>query len=388
MASGFLHRKSEVKTAKWTAIWTPGVNLVNFYNLYDSKGDVTISTATSIASTLDGPIQVARYGALTVNAALSVTNRCRGLLILCDSLAMGAAGSITMTARGAAGNAGWVNQDILIPSAINVRGQDTSYRALIKWLAAGGYAVFDPTLWACPLPGMGDVQADYAAWPGKGTSMLAAASCGAGVAPATTATAVGATGGAGSNGGTGGGGSGGQQYASGNYGAASGPGRVWGGGPGAGGVRGGTYANAVDPTKGISADSYGGPGGAAVNTVDTYAVGGGAGNPGGVAAGTGGAVGGAGTGGVLLIICRGAVALTAGHVLSANGVAGGAGNAYGAGGGGSGGGSVLLAYGGTLTGTPNLTATGGAGGSAGSYGGGAGGAGATQVKTFAQMGWT
>ena len=129
-------------------------------------------------------------------------------------------------------------------------------------------------------------------------------------------------------------------------------------------------------------DNFGGPGGIAQDGNS----GGGAGSPGGAGFGTG-ATGSNGTGGVLLALVRGAVNLTTGHVLSANGMAGGtAGSGNVGGGGASGGGSVGLFYSGSLTGSPNLTATGGVGGT-GYFAAGAGGAGYTQQKTFATMAW-
>jgi hypothetical protein len=85
-------------------------------------------------------------------------------------------------------------------------------------------------------------------------------------------------------------------------------------------------------------------------------------------------------------LVRGNVTLTTGHLLSANGIAGGSGGA-GSGGAGSGGGKVGLYYLGTLTGTPNLTATGGSGGLGTGANGGVGGAGATTSTPFSAAGY-
>lgn len=336
------------------------------FSLYQSKGDVIMSGAVNLSASLDGPIAVARYGALSVpnGATLSVANRCRGLLLLCDSLSVGASGVITMTARGASGSRFWANQDIMLPTGgIKLSGRGTSYRDFALWLAANGYFVGDPSLYASPPPGMGDVTADYSAWPSKGgTAIVPAGTCGA--SPAAT---NGTAGGAGTLGGSGAGGVGSSGYAA----HPGTPGYVWGGGCGGGGDAGGNSFGPPYP--------YGGQGGAGAG-----GGGGGAGNPG----GTGGNAGVDGTGGILIIICRGAVTLTSGHIISALGSAGGAySSGSSGGGGGSGGGSVSLFYGGTLTGTPNLLATGGAAGS-GYFPGGAGGAGSTQYKTFAAMGWS
>lgn len=335
----------------------------NLFGLYQSKGDLTVSGATNLPSTLDGPIAAYRYNTLTVNAALSVANRCRGLLLMCDTLVVGAAGSISMTARGAVGNSAWANQDILVPINVKLSGQKTGFRDFVAWCSANNYAIFDPTLYACPVPGMGDVQANYAAWPGTAPAIISAAGCGGGL--------FGSNGNAGSAGGTGSGGAGGSYS---GYSGLSAPGRVWGGGPGSAGMGGCTFAP-------HSADLYGGIGGTSISS-----GGGGAGNPGGGGAG-GGLTGGTGTGGPLIIICRGNITLTAGHSITSNGSQGGGGSAN-SGGGGSGAGSVFLSYGGALTGTPNLAATGGLGGAGSQTGGYAGGAGSAQVKTFAQMSWS
>ena len=347
----------------WTKQWGPGIALANLYALYDSAGDVTISAETSLPSVLNGPGVVHRFGALTVTTLLhAAVNRCRHAVLLCDSLTMGAAGEISMSGKGAAGHAGLVDQDLVIPSAINFSGKHTSFAAFCAWLRANKYSIFDPNLYASPLPGMGDVLADYAAWPGAGaTPIITAAGCGAGGA-GTSAGIAGPSGGsgeylsngfAGSAGTTGpGGGGGGAAYAYddtgvANYGGRGGPGRIWGGGQrGLGGIG---VARGVAAT-GQDADPYG------------------QGSP--------------VPGGVLIIIVRGNVSLAAGHAITAAGIADS--TTYG---GGVGGGAAGLYYGGTLTGTPNMSAPGAIAATGGSATGGAGGAGHTESRTFAQMGW-
>ncbi|KAF0235048.1 MAG: hypothetical protein FD177_207 [Desulfovibrionaceae bacterium] len=381
----FSTRNKEKITQPWTWTWTPGDDLVNFFALYDSRGDVTISAPTSIATTLDGPIQVARYGALVVNAALTASQRCRGLMPIADTLNMGAAGSISMTGMGAAGSSKWaVGKDIFVPQSITFTGKNTSLAQFLAWIRQTGYCIFDPSMYASPLPGMGDVQCDWATWTPQGTAIVSATGGGAGGGALSAASSgvgvAGNVGGAGNSGGTGGGGSGGTFHsvvAGGTWGGNGGQGRVWGGGPGAGA----TY-DAGSITVSLPADPYTGPGGAGNNYGGV--VGGGAGNPGGAPGSGGGSAGGNGVGGILVVIVRGAVNLTAEHVISANGIAGG--NATNCGGGGSGGGSASLIYLGVLTGTPNIIATGGAGGT-GTYAGGAGGIGHAGNKTFATMGW-
>lgn len=366
--------------AAWTRALT--LDIDTLFSLYRSLGDVTITSPTQVATLQDGPIQVTRAGALTVNAAYTRDARCRGWLILCDSLTMGAAGSISMTARGAAGNARWVSQNILIPSApISFAGAGTTYEAFLAWIRETGYCIFDPNLYVDRLPGLGDVTANYASWPDVGAVIISNAGCGAGGEYAGGVTGV--NGAAGVNAPGGGGQGGNIPYIS----PWGGRARVWGGGPG------GAGGNTTSRMQ--AADQFGGPGGGIAGS-GGHCGGGGAGNPGGPGGGTGTLTdpGGNGTGGPLFIICRGAVNLTAGHLFSVNGVAGGnaaAAGSYAGGGGGSGAGYFGLFRGGALTGTLNATATGGPGGTAvGSPAGpgGAGGAGAVVSKTFTEMGWT
>jgi hypothetical protein len=347
-----------------------GQNLATLFNLYNSLGAVTIGSGSTAINTIqDGPIQVVRYGALTVNGTLTASNRCRGLCILCDSLTMGASGIITMSALGAAGSSKWLNQDIVIPTNMVLSGHNTTLAQFLAWIATTGYAIFDPTLFGCPMPGMGDVQANYASWPGDGTQIIAAAGCGTKVYSPTTLAGsynanASASGNAGSKAPGGGGGGGGVAAGCPQY-RPSAPGTPWGGGPG-----GAAYQ---DEPQGMDPDQYGGKGGEGTTA--------GAGNP----AGDGTA---SGTGGVLLVFSRGAVSLATGHLLSANGMPGKNGvNPYPVGGGGSGGGKVGLYYAGALAGTPNMTATGGTGGTGSYCPGGSGGAGHTEAKTFSAMGY-
>lgn len=355
------------KNGPWMQSWVPGPSLANLFALYPSRGNATIATATSIPSTLDGPIQVVRYGALTVNAALTVTNRCRGLVILADSLTMGAAGSISMTARGAAGNSAWANQDIGIPTSLALSGKTFSQRAFWDWLATTGYCIWDPSLFACPPPGMGDVQADWSSWPSKMAAIVSAAGCGATKDAVSITGGVGSPGNAGTLGGTGGGANGGANL-SGGQSLPNTRGLVWGGGVGNNGY----YAYTA-----LGPDMWGGRGGRAITASTT---GGGAGNPSGNDVPTSN-----GTGGVLIVIVRGNVSLAAGHVFESNGMPGENGSQVG--GGGSAGGSSSLYYGGVLTGTPNMLAKGGLGGIGGTYNGSPGGTGSTQCKPFSAMGW-
>ncbi len=364
----FLQKPTAKENQQWSFTWTPGAALANFFALYnfdshaDANGDFTTTGATSIATTLDGPIQVARFRGLTVNHALTPSQRCRGLMPIADTLAVGAAGAISMTGMGAAGSSKWAyNRDIFVPQSITFTGKNTSWAQFLAWIRQTGYCIFDPNMYANPLPGMGDVQCDWATWTPYGTTIIPVSGCGAHVmSPASVGIA-------GTSGGTGSGGCGGLNPIS-----TTGAGRPWGGGGGSAGANGSGQA---------SPDDWGGVGGTA------YASGmaGGAGNPGGAGGGGGATAGTSGTGGILLVLARVSATLTGGHGFYANGSTGGNGSGQ-CGGGGSGGGSANLLCIATPTGTPNLTATGGAGGT-GTSAGYAGGAGSTRSTTFAAMGW-
>lgn len=322
----------------WTAVWTPGVNLVNFYNLYDSKGDVTISTPTAIPTTLDGPIQVVRYGALTINAALTGSYRCRGLFLLCSSLAMGAVGSFSLDYLGAAGSRHWVaNKDIFVPKSITFTGKNTSYAEFLKWIRQTGFCIFDPSLYACPPQGMGDVQCDWGTWVPLGSVLLSAAGCGGGANVVQVVVAgyngVGTAGGAGTLA-PGGGGSAGSTNSV--YGGCSGPGTPW-----SGGSPGGVLSNG---------SLHGGPAGSGLRP-----------------------------GGFGIIFCSGNATLASGHAFTSKGE-----NATAAYYGCPGGGRIGLTRGGTLTGAFNGVATGGI---CSSYGAN-GGTGVATDSTFASMGWS
>ncbi len=392
---------SQVQGAAWTqgfAIAPPGSLAAPLFAMYPSLGDKTIATATNIDTVQDGPMKVTRYGALTVNAALTVTQRCRGHIILCDSLAMGAAGSISMTARGAAGAANWPVTDLTIPQSVRLSARYASQRTVSDYITQNGIWIGDPVFWAFPDAGIADCRASITA---GSVVLLSAAGCGdsgGGVVVAASAgsTPTGGAGNAGSSGGTGGGG-GGCAYAV-SYPSSApggGAGYPWGGGAAAGGGSGAPYG--PDSVHSSIPGQYGGRGGSAYGTA---AVGGSAGNPGsdGVSGYSGtSAKGTDGTGGVLIIICRGNVTRNASDSIEANGGAGGGitgttSGYYYVGGAGSGGGHISLIYGGTITGTGNTTANGGAGGTCTGSGtnrtGAAGGAGSVVTKTFAQMGWT
>ena len=364
------------------------------FDFYDSLGDVTISADTNIPSVLDGPMVVRKYRDLTINAAannvtLTTTNRCRGLMLLVEgNLLMQRTASyvprISMTGRGARGHAGMGQYDFSIPASIQLSGKGWSKADALKMIQEQGYAICDHWLW----DDWGKVNGVSAAAWTPGTVLLTASGCG--VFPAqyeVTTYSVGTTGAAGANGGCGSGGSGGlftTTYRARNGG---GHGNPWGGGAGGGGL----IASGGGLSKLSYADHYGGKGGdGEYNTSVNNVCGGGAGNPGGKGF-SAASDGQDGTGGLLVIIVKGAVTLNAGAVIDADGMPGGnvaAGQQYAAGGG-SGGGHVSIITLGTLTNSGTIRANGGAGGAGGAQGtvGGSGGAGQVVTKTFGQMGW-
>ena len=364
---------SQVQGAAWTqelAIAPPGSLAAPLFALYPSLGDTTIATATNLTTIQDGPSKVWRFGALTVNALLSFTKRARPQFILCDSLVMGAGGGMSMTARGAAGAANWPIVDLTIPQSVRLSANKIAQRDVLSYITQNGIWIGDPVFWAFPDASVADCRAVVT--PGS-VALLSAAGCGT--------IGLSMSGGlAGSSGGTGSGGAGAGYYMGPGW---AGNGNPWGGGSGGGGA----CASGSSPVGGPQADQYGGPGGKGYTYNSGCWASGGTGNPGGAAGTLGGAVGNDGTGGVLVIICRGNITRNASDSITANGVAGAAcsGGAYNAASGGSGGGHVSIIYGGTLTGTGNTTASGGASGGGSAS---AGGAGSVVTKTFAQMGWT
>jgi hypothetical protein len=333
----------------WESTLAVGKNIFDFY---DSKGDVTISGTTEIDSDVSGPIVVARYGVLTVNAKLTVKNPCRGFVVLCDTLSMGASGDISMTGKGCAGSPTWTAYDLSFPESVSVSAQ---YIRLTQYLAAirsNGWFLGDPVLADLGDPLLGDALATIT----PGTALLAASGCGAGAThsfttgPLTEAApaATGQSGSAGSQ--APGGGGGGGAYA---------PGGVI---AGANGASGG-YGGAAHPWSG---------GDAGFGALTTYGTG---------RSGSSLGAGNSTPGGVLLVLCRGTITAASGHSFSARSA-----NESTDGKGSSGGGFIAVGYN-ALSGTLNLVATQGTPGG-GAASGGTGGPGATMQKTWAELGWS
>lgn len=356
--------------APWTYKMPIGPKI---FDLYPSRGDVTVDAPLEIQSALDGPIQVARFGTLAVNSLITASNRCRGLMMLADTLIMGASGHISMSNKGAAGSPHWVNQNICVPSFVTLTGKKTTRSDLLNYLRSTGYCIIDPNLWKCPPSGFGDVTADYLSWPAASTAnLLVASGLGVGAGPQqayewnnSVVLNNGITGGAGSY--APGGGASGSAGAHGTTtsgticgAAASGRGgraNIW----GSGSAGGGCYATDGSTTH-SAADA------------DNYGWGGAPGQNGGQGAG----VNYGGIAGCLFILARNLV-LTAGHILSSIGYAGGGNFAYG----GSSGGGAICVWSGTISGAAiNLNCGGGANAQ-----GCSGGPGAGWSASFASLGW-
>jgi len=155
MARSFADYRPQ-NVAKWTKTLPVGSRIFDFYA---SQGDVTISSDTYVPTTLDGPIQVVKYGALTVNALHTAQYRCRGLIRLFESMTVGAAGKVLMTGRGARGNSGWPLYDLSIPVSIQLSASKISLREVLNYFRRTGYYIGDPVLWASPPPELADCTA-------------------------------------------------------------------------------------------------------------------------------------------------------------------------------------------------------------------------------------
>ena len=315
-----------------------------------SDGDVTISSSSNLTSTTDGDMIVLNYASLTIDAGatLSVTNRCKGLLIyVAGDFVLN--GTISMTAKGA-----YVNAEAAGVSATGLR---------IPMLKSGSVETLS--------------AADFA---GAGAAAIAAMANQVGIDANGKIYKIerqGAPGGSGIDGNgvagssaankSGGGGSGSgtnMNGGNGNYGSCFGAGSGGGGG--------------INGSGGQSATAWSGPGGNGGSAGGGYCSGGGAGNPKGAYGDYDG------VGGTIIIIVGGDVTIGNLGVISSNGKNGGHGDfcTYGyGGGGGSGGGIVLILHSGSYTNNGSITVNGGIGGVGNSTArpGGTGGAGSIVV---------
>jgi|GEM_PF-6869568 len=350
--------------------WSKKVSLGSrIFDFYKSQGNLVVPASGLVLPNMeDGPITISRFGTLEINGPFTKQYRDRGWCLLCDDLVLGAAARPHMDGKGAAGSSKWAIQDITIPSAITLSGHRTHYDDFADWLRENGYAIFDPSLYTSPLPSMGDISADYASWPSRGSAIVSAAGCGAATSRRvasyegshTPADVTGPTGNAGTAapGGAGGGGgyigrvtNGWTRPCVGSVGSRGFP---WGGGIG----------GAAGYIPGNESTYYAG-----VVTLNTY-IGAIDGDPYSVITSSR-------PGGVLIILVRRNITAASGHSITASATTENIG-------GGHGGGRAFIARGGSLSGTLNMAAN---GGSAASYCG-PGGAGAVTSTTLAAMGWS
>lgn len=344
----------------------------------------------------DGDMVVANYTTLNISAGniLTVDQPCRGLLVYVQGDCT-INGTLSMTARGA-------NADPTATGGSDANAVDASGLRFLFKTASGSttLAAASALLNGCGTAARNAI-ANHRSISANGTVVTvqrigAAAASGLGCASgyAVTDGNNGTTGQSGS-GGSGGRSTGGMYSGAGGGGAGS----CFAGGAGGGGsAHSGSSSTCAANSQG--GGNYGGAGGYATayygtSTGNGHTAGGGAGNPGGLASGlsgygnanpSNGAAyadnGGAGCGGLLVLIVGGNLTIGASGSIQSNGTAGGKTNysGDGSGGGGSGGGNIIICHRGSYTNNGSVTATGGAGGSAvAGQRGGNGGNGSVQV---------
>jgi hypothetical protein len=339
----------------------------NFYGRAN-LGNVRYTSSVTFTTTDDSDYYVLEYQNLTLDsgATLTVSNRCRGLVIYVKENCI-INGVISMNGKGALGTltGGFkmfknTTGSFNIMSASLDSGLTLSVEQLFQPIQQGVSSSFG-------IPQTGAAG-------GTGVDSVA-----------------GNPGSAGTNGQGGGGGSGGTRGGSGQ-GSLAGDGAAggcFGGGSGGGGngtlLGGNATANSGQGGNGYIPGGSGPQGG------------GGAGNPGGISSGLGGAQsGGNGVGGTIYLIVGNFLYI--GGTIQANGLAGGNGGASGGGvsggggGGGSGGGPITILYGRNLFNLGTIQSNGGAGGtgSPGTGGGagrngGSGGAGSIRIAKLVTL---
>jgi hypothetical protein len=335
-----------VANSEWTV--QSKINVSSEANYFGdaSDGDVVISSNTNLTSSTDGDMIVKNYNDLTIDSGqtLSVTNRCKGLLIYCQGDCT-INGTLSMNSRGANVNpttAGVAAAGLLIRRV--KAGQTETNTSTNLMNGAGSAAIAAEN-------NQGDVNGNGKVYAIKREGAAGGNSSGT--------NSVGTNGSNGATGESGGGGGGGNKQTSGGDGTA---GTCF-----SGGSAGGGGSNA----GGTNAGANGGSGGNGGST----GGGGGAGNPGGTGSGTGGN-GSNGTGGTIILIVKGTLTIGASGKISANG-ANGSGNLDGAGGG-SGGGNILVLYSGSLSNSGTIESNGGIGDAPLGFDGGNGGSGSIQ----------
>jgi hypothetical protein len=343
-------------------------------------GWTKVGNTVMVPSVQDGDMVVVNARSLTIDSGytMTVTKRCRGLLIYCLTTCT-IDGTVSMTARGCHANP----EDTTITAATPVLPSDghavPADGMTIRRLAKDYTDADDDVdlMYGC---GSAAVEAEANQPPVSGDGIVIRIPKVGGSGGSSKTSAPGSIGGTMGNA-PGGGGSGGAPNS--NRSGAGAAGTCWSGGSGGGG---GPYS----PSSGtpnwqneIDGVSYGGRGGNLPESL-TYDCSGGSGNPAGVyppnPTAMAAAKGGEGTGGLLIVIIGGDLAVGSSGSLVANGVNGARNAASGliAAGGGSGGGCIAVLHAGAINIQNIMTANGGLGGLAttGVMHGGAGGAGA------------
>jgi hypothetical protein len=126
----------------------PGGNLAVLKELYDKRTETSFAGTVALASALNGPIQVHRFGDVALNGAtVTVQNKCRGALLIFDSLTVtGSASSIHMNGKGAV-DVDWEDYDLSIPQVLSLSSDKASLAAILKMIRSNGWFVGDPQLW-------------------------------------------------------------------------------------------------------------------------------------------------------------------------------------------------------------------------------------------------
>ena len=249
----------------WASIIPVGKNI---FDLYESRGNVTILGHQTVSTLLDGPEKVVRYADLVIGdgntaSSLTASQRCKGLTILCDTLQVRANATLNMTGKGARvltnDDPMFPFIDFKIPNQIILSSSAITLAQALAVIKAQGFAPWDQGTWKHIISGLYGFNLEISQ---DGTvTLLSATGCGGRVLGAWAAAnvAVGNTGIAGTNGGMGGGGSG-CAWTTSTQGIASSPsgkGCPYSGGSGSGGVGTGSYNLLV----GCPMSEFSGPGG-------------------------------------------------------------------------------------------------------------------------------
>lgn len=377
--TGIIQLTCTEDNSKWMVEYSDCILIGANYFGDGSDGDVIISSNTdlippNITGSYDAEMIVKNYTSLTINSGVTLqpSQPCRGMLIYCTG-DITINGTLSMTGKGAFRNPSDVDNNGLQFQRFTSSGNSATPTFSTAYILSGcGSAAENAEANQTDINGFGDVFTIPKIGGSAGTGGIATsvppgqgAYSGGEVAPT-----VGGAGSGTGQVGTGGGGGGGMGSISGTNSGSGGegaPGTCFSGGTGGGG--------ATDSTNAGDGASFGGAGG---NGTGGSEYGGGAGNP------TGSTSGSAttnGTGGLLIIICKGNVTIGGSGNIEANGI-----NPHnvlnGGGAGGSGGGAILILHAGNYTNSGSVTVDGGAKGSGGNgnMDGADGGAGVISVN--------